>query len=357
MKKLLIAIAIVLVSLSYAFAHNNNVERVFYITADIADSFFTNQQLEQIKKHAQSIDIVAPQIYKLDQNGLISGNIDSRLLALAKENNIKVMPLIYNSNFNQEQFHNFLHNPVAQERAISGMLALCEKYHFYGLQFDFENIHIKDKNEFTRFFQLTANRLHQNGFIISIAIVPHAENIFHTDYDRWIFENWSGVYDYQSLGQASDFISIMSYDKHTSLTTPGPIAPIAWVESTIKNILKIVPAKKISLGIPDYSGYWSSGKLDPGNIPEKYTYRSKEAQISYAKVLSLLQQSNQSLVWHKQWQSSYVMYTNDEKNEYIFVEDAKSFQAKLELAKRYQIRGISVWKLGLEDPAIWQSIS
>jgi len=223
------------------------------------------------------------------------------------------------------------------------------------LQFDFENININDKSEFTRFCQLTANQLHQGGFTMSIAVVPRISDVFYSTYDRWLFENWSGAYDYQALGQSSDFISVMSYDQHTSLTTPGPIATIDWVEKTIQSLLRVVPAKKISLGIPSYSGYWSTGKLDPGNIPEMNTYRSKETQIGYSRALNLLAKFNQSLIWQDQWKSSYIMYNNDEKNEYLFVEDAKSFQAKLELVERYQLRGISVWRLGLEDPAIWEN--
>ena len=335
----------------------SNTEKLFYLTPDVVDSVFSNDQILQIKIHAKSIDIVAPQIYELDENGVIWGNTDARLLAVTKESNLKLMPLITNQKFNQEQFHNFLHNPAAQERAISEMLVLCKQYHLYGLQFDFENIHINDKNDYTKFFQITANRLHLNNFIISVAVVPRTSDTFHSDYDRWYFENWSGAYDYQALGQSGDFISVMSYDRHTSLTTPGPLGTIEWVERTIKSLLEVVPAKKISLGIADYSGYWAAGKLDPGNIPERYTYRSKETQISYPKVLSLLAMFNQSLIWQDQWKSSYVMYSNNDKNEYLFVEDAKSFQARYELAKRYQLRGISVWKLGLEDPNIWSGDS
>src|SRR5579883_137959 len=351
MRIITIIILTLFISVS-AFA--TNMEKLFYITTDLADFSYNSDLLKDIKDHANAISIIAPQIYQLDENGIISGNMDSRLLALAKETNIKIMPLIINIHFDQDQFHNFLHNPAAQERAIAGMLALCKKYQFYGLQFDFENININDKTQFTHFFQLAANKLHQNHFILSIAVVPRTSDISYTDYDRWYFNNWSGAYDYEALGKNSDFISIMSYDKHTTLTTPGPLAPMDWVEKTIQNLLKVVPANKLSLGVPTYSGYWTTGMLDPGNVPEKYKYRSKETQISYSMVLSLLSQFNQPLIWHDQWKSSYAMYTHHERNEYLFVEDAQSFKKKLKLVNLYHLRGISVWKLGIEDPAIWK---
>lgn len=347
------AVLILVILISNARAQPSATERLFYLTPDVTEASFNKEQLAQIKSHAHSIDIIAPQIYQLDENGVIWGSLDERLLVVAKENKLKVMPLIVNANFNQQQFHRFLQNPEAQERAISRMLALCAQYHFYGLQFDFENIHLNDKSEFTHFFQLAANRLHQNGYVISVAIVPRSSDILYTDYDRWYFENWSGAYDEEALSKGADFITIMSYDRHTNLTTPGPLAAIDWVEKTIQGLLKRVPANKISLGIPNYSGYWLTGNLDPGNISEKYTFRSKEIQMAYSKARSLIEQFKLSLVWQNQWKSSYVMFSNNDKNEYLFIEDAKSFQAKLELAKRYHLRGISVWKLGLEDPAIW----
>jgi spore germination protein len=333
----------------------SHTEKLFYLTPDVVDSSFSKEQLQQVTDHAKSIDILAPQIYQLDDNGVVCGSIDPRLISLAKVYHLQIMPLIINRDFNQEQFHHFLHDSAAQERAISNMLTLCEKYHFYGLQFDFENINFKDKAEFTHFFQTTATRLHEKGFALSIAIVPHLSDDIYSDYDRWVYENWSGAYDYQALGQSGDFISIMSYAKHTTLTTPGPLAAIDWVEKTIQTILKTVPASKVSLGVPVFSGYWKTGKLDIDNISERFTYRAKEFQISYSKVLSLLGQFNQSLVWHDQWKTPYVMYNNHDETEYLFVENAKSFQTKIELAKRYKLRGISVWKLGTEDSAIWQN--
>ena len=337
----------------YSFA--GNIEKLFYITNVTADSN-SEAQLNIIKNNSKSIDIIAPQIYSIDEDGLISGNLDPKLQTLANEFNIKIMPLIVNQNFNQEQFHKFLRNPIAQEKAISAMVDLCKKYLFYGIQFDFENIHVNDKNEYTRFFQLAADKLHQNGFSISVAVVSQTGNEFHNEYERWFFENWSGAYDYQALALNADFISIMSYDLHTSLTTPGPIAPYDWVEKTIQSILKVAPAAKISLGIPAYSGYWTLGQSGVGTIPYQYTFRSKEIAMSYTKVTKLLHDLNQSLNWQPQWKSYYAMFTNNDRNEFIFIEDSKSFMAKLELIKQYHLRGISVWKLGLEDPKIWDEI-
>lgn len=354
MKHILLFIFTVFLSLTAQASQDT--ELLFYLTPDQDNASFSEERLQQIENKAPHMDIIAPQIYSLDAQGIISGTIDPNLLSLAARNHLKIIPLIMNPDFNKESFHIFLNDKLAQEKAIATMVSLCKQYGFNGLQFDFENIDVEDKDKFTSFYNATAQQLHRINRSISIAIVPHTSDPITTDYEQWYHTNWSGVYDYQALSQNSDFLSIMSYDRHTSLTTPGPIAPLDWVEKTIQTILTVVPANKVSLGIPDYSGYWTTGKLYSGNTPEKYTFRSKERQIAYSIVETILAQTNQLPIWNEQWQSAYALLNNNHRIEYLFIEDANAFQAKLKLAKRYQLRGISVWKFGLEDPAIWSTL-
>jgi spore germination protein len=40
----------------------------------------------------------------------------------------------------------------------------------------------------------------------------------------------------------------------------------------------------------------------------------------------------------------------------LYLEDARSFTAKMALVKKYHFRGISVWRLGHEDPDVWKQL-
>jgi spore germination protein len=337
------------------FIYAEGLEKVFYLTPDDIYGNFNIDQIQLIEDHKQSIDILAPQIYQLNESGDISGNIDIKLLSLAKKNNIKIMPLVMNSDFDQAKLHAFLNNPFAQNHAIDKMVNLCQINQFYGIQFDFESIHVSDKEAFTHFFKLAAKKMHQHGFAMSVAVVPRISNTIDTAYDEWFFNNWSGAYDYKALSESADFISLMSYDEHNGLTTPGPIAGLDWVKNTIQYLLKDVPPEKISVGVATYSGYWATRKLDPGNIPEKFTFRPTRKALSYTSVQALIKHFHPEMNWDKVWQINYGRWTHNGKTEYLFIEDAKSFRSKLKLAKRYHLRGISVWKLGFEDPNIWNN--
>ena len=62
------------------------------------------------------------------------------------------------------------------------------------------------------------------------------------------------------------------------------------------------------------------------------------------------------LKWDDREKVSIAVYENDGLYEYIFIEDARAFRAKLALARKHKVRGISVWRLGHEDPAVWKEL-
>jgi spore germination protein YaaH len=61
-------------------------------------------------------------------------------------------------------------------------------------------------------------------------------------------------------------------------------------------------------------------------------------------------------IWDDQSKSSYVINSPHGLYEYLFIENARSFTERLNLSKRYHLRGISVWQLQFEDPLIWRTL-
>lgn len=316
--------------------------------------FYTidNEQcFESFRTHVAWIDIVGPQCYKMDEHGNLWGSVDGRIITLAAKHKIKVMPLVVNAGFDQPAFHKLLHNALARTKAIDNLLRVCRENMFYGIQFDFENIHVSDKDLFTDFYRQTAAVLHSNGYAISIAVVPRtSEDAGPTEYHKWIFEYWRGAFDYKALGEIGDFISLMTYDQHTHRTTPGPVAGIPWMEAVIQFVLKGVSPSKISIGIPFYSYRWQPA------------YQNNEAHVwgrslDYAEAVGLAERFGAKWQWDEQEQVSHTAYSNSFLNEYIYLEDARSLKAKLALLNKYKFRGFSVWRLGHEDPEVWKVLS
>lgn len=347
---LLVCLVVTLNSL--CFASENVFYALRYSTPDrmtLPKNTFTS-----LKKHYKKIDILIPQAYSINEHGEINKAIEPELSQFALEHHMKIMPLVTNTQFNKEAAHQFLSDANAQTKALNTLVDLCKKNHFYGIQLDFEMINIKDRDVLTRFYEQAANELHKNGFFISFAVAPIVTDKPTSLFLRKIYENWEGAYDLKRIGKFADFVSIMAYNQHGGgLTTPGPTASLPWVKATVEYALQSIPANKISIGIADYSTHWYTGSTKV-NEAEKIAVQMRA--MDYATAASLARQNKSTFIWDNHSSTHYVIFTKNWLNEYIFIEDAKSFAAKNSLVKKYKLRGISVFDLGTEDQSIWREI-
>lgn len=325
-------------------------ETAFYTLRDHADDRVApwSTSLADLKKYHRKISLIIPQTYVIRANGDIGGNTDDIIDKIAADNHVKIMPLVTNTLFDTKLAHQFLSDPTAQAKAIDTLVADCKAKHFNGLQFDFEMIALTDRDALTAFFKQAANALHQQGLRISFAVAPITSNHPSTYFQKKLNQNWEGAYDLKAIAAFADFISIMAYDQHASGTTPGGTANFDWVNQVVINALTSVPANKISLGIPSYSTHWYLGKDKQG----VHTHLNMDA-LSHADAMALLKKQHASLQWDPNAKINYAIFTRDWLNEYVFLENEKSFVFKLSLVKKYHLRGISYFDLGSEDPRIW----
>lgn len=321
-----------------------SMENVFYLLRDQQ-----NQALQALTTHKNIVNIVIFQAYVIDSKGNVSGNPDKALIDFGKSNHIRLMPMVTNSKFDAKLTHQFLSNPEARKQALNSLLTACKKNQFYGIQFDFEMIPLTDKKLLTDFYQEAADLFHKNNFVISFAIAPTLmDSHFPTDYQKKLYTVWQGAYDFKKLGEISDFVTIMAYDQHGIGTIPGPIASLPWVNLVIKHALTLIPANKISLGVPTYSGIWYMGTL-PNSTRIVMHYNS----LDYKTLQYIIKKLQPRIFWDDLNKVHFSFYDSAGLNKYIFIEDAVSLKAKRNLAMKYKLRGISVFRLGIEDPTIW----
>lgn len=323
-------------------AHAQQVEALWYATG-------SEQSTQAFLAHADKISIVSPQVFDFDKAGNISGRVDPRVAAAAREHHVQLVPLVMNPGFSQAVMHHILVTPRARKHAIENVAALCRKNHFDGIQFDIENVNVADKNALTSFMRDAATALHQVQCSASAAVVPRmSDDRGPTNYHRWMFDNWRGVYDYKALADALDFISYMTYAQHTGGSTPGPVAGYTWMEDCLEFVLSQgVPPQKISLGIPSYSDHWFP------SYDAKAGPRMRGRDISYARVEELINQFGLTPTWDDREKAYSAAWSNAGVYEHLWIEGARAFAAKRELVTKYKLRGYSVWVLGMEDPKVW----
>ncbi|MGH7475674.1 MAG: glycosyl hydrolase family 18 protein [Longimicrobiales bacterium] len=346
-RSVVLTICVLLASMVPA-VHAQQLERLFYYQDN-------EQSWQSFAAHVERVDVVAPTGYSVNEQGVVWGDIDPRLIRLAAEHDVAVMPLIVNPGFDQELLSALLADETARRRAIGTLVELCWRHGYAGIQFDFENIAIQDRDAYTRFFEEAAAALHDAGYSISMAVVHRPDALpGPTRYHGWLFQNWRAGYDLEAIGRIADFISIMSYSQHTRRTPPGPQAGLPWMEQVVEYFLRSVPAEKLSLGIATGSQHWYTSQEDR-ILPE--LARSYSEAVSHARARALLERYDARVEWLEDQQVTYGVYARGGTFEWIFLEDARSFSARLELARRHGLRGFSVWVLGNEDPAIWDGLA
>jgi spore germination protein YaaH len=310
------------------------------------------QSVQSFVAHADQISIVSPQVFSLDSNGIITGSIDPRVVAAAHEKHVKLVPLVMNPGFDQRSIHRVLTVPDARSRAIRSLAALCRDQHLDGIQFDIENVHVRDKDAFTSFTRESVDSVHHAGCTLSAAVVPRTgEDPGPTSYDTWIYDNWRAVYDYKALADTLDFISYMTYAQHTGGSPAGPVAGYPWMKASLEYVLSLgVPPGKISLGIPAYSDWWFPAYDSVGGS------KMRGSDISYPAAQAILAKSGIKPVWDDVQKAPAAAWSEHDVFQYIWMEDSRAFLAKLGLVTNYHLRGYSVWVLGSEDPATWRAL-
>lgn len=291
-----------------------------------------------VNQHWQDIDILAPQYYTVGLNFLVSGSFGPQLKAAITAHHIKVMPLISNANFNQNTMHQLLSSSIGQALVIDQLLELAKTQNYIGWQFDFEHISYQDKDLYSAFVAKAYQQFQQNNLQLSVAVLARTDDNTTTD----AYQNWSGAYDYQSIGSNCDFVSLMAYDDPNSV---GPVASLPFDTQALNYAEQYIPAAKISLGIPLY--YWKWQVADNKKIGSGFYKNILAIEDNYRYTTGLDQ--NLGVSW--------LDYTFGAKEYKIWFEDQKSFGAKLQLVQSNHLQGFSAWLIGGEDPAIWNFLS
>lgn len=306
-------------------------ENVFY--------YFDNVNgYKDFKKNYNSVDILAPQIYVVDEKLEVKSPKSKSLKVVkeAKKKKVETMPLLVQKGFDKVLMSDILLNHDAQDEIIEYMIKEAEKQGYTGWQFDFENINHLDRDMYTAFVKKTNEALKKENLKFSVAVV-----VRDRDYDpNSKNQDWSSAYDYKELAKYSDFLSLMTYDEPYST---GPVASLPYVQKTLNYMLTQAPADKLSLGVPMYCWHWVNGKRigsTTHELAEKHYKKGKDRSSKFDEVYG----------------AQYYKFTKSGDENIIWCDTGKGVEAKEKLVEKYGMRGFSFWALGQADNNFWSAL-
>jgi spore germination protein len=314
---------------------------------------------EALRENIDRVSIVSPEPFIVHADGSVTGELEPRLLELARAHGVRIMPQIKNVSgglFSQEVASAVVNDPVVSRRVIDAMVDICRRYDLYGMQVDLEAVHVRDRDALTRFYREAAEALHGDGRSISIAVVHRAEDSAGpTTYTQWMMEDWRGAYDLAALGEIGDFVKMMSYAQHTRRTPPGPSQGLPWLEQVTEYFLQFIPPEKLSLGIT-----MAGSRYHAVADPERFHIhaRSWSTGITREEAARLVDTHDAlPLQWDDRQKVLFGYIENGGVFEWIFLDnDVRSLDAKLDLVRRHGLRAINMWVNGREDRALWQRV-
>lgn len=308
----------------------------------VFNGFYTNGReawasCYSLSSHRQHIDEISPLWYHVGGNGSVSGEIDPEALRLARDSGIKILPLAALSPGGRD----VLLDPGAAAKAAGRIVQIVKEGNFDGVNIDFELIkktgydYGAEKEGLTGFVAELKKMLSPLGKRLDVSVTPPVDPPSHL----------ARVYDYRSLAGLADRLVLMAYDHSHPGTPPGPVAPLPWVEDNIRAILAEGAApEKVSLGIAAYGYDWPAGSAGG---------RARPA----AEILQAAKDGGLAVQWDQHRQTPFLKYNvaGGGPREAWF-ENGAAAAHKLGLAKKYRLAGISVWRLGYEDPDFWREV-
>lgn len=297
------------------------------VTSTDANAYFADATANMT-----GVNVISPTwFYLTDTSGNIASIASADYVSQAHEKGLQVWGLI--DNFTQEvSTTETLSSTAARQNIISQLIQAAQDVGMDGINVDFESLSEDVGIHFLEFLRELSIECHKNNLVLSV--------------DNPVPEDFTSHYDRAEQGRVVDYVIIMGYDEHYVGSEAGSVASLPWVEQGIQDTLDEVPAERVINAIPFYTRLW---RTTGGNV-------TSEA-IGMDQAQQTIADNNVETYWDKTTSQNYGKYDIDNSTYQIWLEDAQSVAEKVKLVSKYDLAGVSAWKLGFENNGIWQIIS
>lgn len=297
------------------------------VTSTDANAYFADATANMT-----GVNVISPTwFYLTDTSGNIASIASADYVSQAHEKGLQVWGLI--DNFTQEvSTTETLSSTAARQNIISQLIQAAQDVGMDGINVDFESLSEDVGTHFLEFLRELSIECHKNNLVLSV--------------DNPVPEDFTSHYDRAEQGRVVDYVIIMGYDEHYVGSEAGSVASLPWVEQGIQDTLDEVPAERVINAIPFYTRLW---RTTGGNV-------TSEA-IGMDQAQQTIADNNVETYWDKTTSQNYGKYDIDNSTYQIWLEDAQSVAEKVKLVSKYDLAGVSAWKLGFENSGIWKVIS
>ncbi len=262
----------------------------------------------------------------------------------AHRNNIRVLGVV----------HNLLYKPGGTTKAkdlvkelvstkenraafINNLIDLIEKYNFDGVNIDIEDVYIEDKDNLSSLYTEMGEELRKKGYFLSASVPSRVSDE--------PFNPFSDPFDYRAIGNAVDEFIVMLYNEHGwPGSGPGPVVSIGWMDRVLDYAVTRIPRNKIVAAVSVFG-------FDFNVTTGETTY------VTHAQAMEIAKRYGKDIIFDEETKTPMFSYVDENGNNHeVWFENAESIYAKSDLTFNKGIKGIALWRLGMEDDKIWDSM-
>jgi spore germination protein YaaH len=290
----------------------------------------------------KGVNVLSPTWYELsDSSGNVSSKVSTDYIGWANSQNIELWVLVSNA-FDIDMTHEFLHDAKARKQFIDFMISETKRYGFEGINIDFENVYLADKDALTHFVNEFKWHTKKHGIVLSMDVTIMGGS-----------DNWSKCYDHAKLGKIVDFLIVMTYDEYwASSPVSGPVASYDWVYKHTLLLTEVVKPEKLILGLPTYTRVWRERpSTSLANVMV-----TKSSAIGMEAQNNLIEKYELKPIWDDVDKLYYASFFEEDALVKMWIENAETLAIRSDIVNQLDLAGVGVWRRGFETQDVWDAI-
>jgi len=302
----------------------------FYVSWDDVSA------LPSLVRNIEKLDVVSPQWVSLNgSTGLVNVASDPRAQAViaGAKNKPSVLPMVFNAHdgvWDGAMANQLVLNPAARAALVNNLVNLAKDRGYGGYVFDLENLSPQAQAQYPGLVAQARAALKPLGREVWVT-APFA----NPDIDLKAFQD------------VSDTVVLMAYDEHWGGAggQPGPPASQNWFETNLEKDEGILDPSRTVVALGAYGYNWTigkDGKAARGDT-ELFYEATQDARDSEAEV----RLDDDAL------NPTYGYIDDDGSKHIVWFLDASTIYNEIKVADDYRPRGYALWRMGNEDPALW----
>lgn len=302
-------------------------------TKPLAIGFYVNwddSSYASLKRNLTQLDWVIPEWIRLqDGDDPLVRDIDPKALDFIRRERptLPIIPLV--QNYQNEQWNSAIlarsiADDAARKRLVDALTKLVSENRFGGVCIDFEEVPEASQKNLRSFMQELHAAFEPQGWVVTQA-VPFDDS------------DWN----YKAYAAVTDYLILMAYDQHWSVSAPGPVAAQNWFDRLLDRRMKELDPSKTIIAIGSYGYDWSD--------------KDEEAtEVTFQEAMLSSRDSDAQVQFDEPRMNPHFSYDEEDGSSHtVWFLDAVTAYNQIRSANDYQPAGYALWRLGSEDPSLW----